>query len=59
MTTETIKFKTIQIINGVKYISEKQVEDLGHIVCQNLGIEASEKNFAIVRDACKIYFEHK
>jgi hypothetical protein len=57
MEASEIKFKTIQFVNGIKYLSEKQVEDLGYVMCQNLGIEKCEKNFAIVREACKTYFE--
>ena len=57
MEASVIKFKTIQFINGTKHLSEKQVEDLGYIICHNLGIEKCEENFAIVREACKTYFE--
>jgi hypothetical protein len=57
MEASAIKFKTIQFINGTKYLSEKQVEDLGYIMCHNLEIEKCEENFAIVREACKTYFE--
>ena len=57
MEASTIKFKTIQFINGTKYLSEKQVEDLCYLMCHNLGIEKIEDNFVHVREACKIYFD--
>lgn len=53
---ETIKFKTIQFLNGTKYLSGKQVEDLCYLMCHNLGIEKVEENFVHVREACEIYF---
>jgi hypothetical protein len=39
MDANTIKFKTIQFINGLKYMSEKQVDDAKHIICCDLQIE--------------------
>ena len=56
MNASTIKFKTIQFINGTKYLSETQVDDLCLLMCHNLGIEKCEDNFAHVREACKTYF---
>lgn len=57
MEESTIKFKTIQFINGIKYLSEKQVDDLGYTMCHNLGIDKCEENFLIIREACKTYFD--
>lgn len=57
MESSTIKFKTIQFLMGAKYLSEKQIEDLGYVMCSNLGIEKSQENRIIVREACKIYFD--
>ena len=57
MDANKIKFKTIQFINGSKYLSEKQVEDLCYMMCHDLGIEKCEENFLIIRDGIKIYFE--
>lgn len=51
-----IKFKTIQFINGTKYLSEKQLEDLKYIMCHDLNIDKSEENFSIIEEAVKIYF---
>jgi hypothetical protein len=59
MEATTIKFKTIQFINGTKYLSEKQVDDLCYAMCYYLGIDKTEENFAIVREACNIYFNLK
>ena len=57
MEASEIKFKTIKhYLNGVKYLSQKQVEDLCHIVCYDLKIEKSEENFNHIKDACRVYF---
>jgi hypothetical protein len=57
MDPSTIKFKTIQFINGTKHLSKNQVEDLCFLMCHNLGIEKVEENFAHIREACKVYFD--
>lgn len=57
MEDTIIKFKTIQFINGTKYLSEKQFEDLKYIICHNLNIDKCEENFSIIREACEIYFK--
>ena len=54
--SETIKLKTIQFIMGTKYLNRDQVEQVCYIMCDKLGIEKSEDNFAHVKEACKIYF---
>ena len=57
MEASEIKFKTIKnYLNGVKYLSQKQVEDLCYIVCHDLKIEKSEENFNHIKDACRVYF---
>ena len=57
MEASEIKSKTIKhYLNGVKYLSQKQVEDLCHIVCYDLKIEKSEENFNHIKDACRVYF---
>ena len=57
MDANTIKFKTIQFINGLKYMSEKQVSAAKHIICSDLQIEKSEENFKIIQDGIKTYFK--
>lgn len=57
MEASKIKYKTIQFINGIKYLSKNQVEDICYLVCHNLGIDKCEENFVHIRDACKIYFD--
>lgn len=57
MNANTIKFKTIQLISGLKYMSEKQVDDAKHIICSDLQIEKSEENFNIIEDGIKTYFK--
>lgn len=56
MEASAIKFKTIQYINGIKYLSENQVQDLCYTMCHRLNIEKSEENFNYIKEACKIYF---
>ena len=57
MEISEIKFKTIKhYLNGVKYLSQKQVEDLCSIVCHDLKIEKSEENFNHIKEACRVYF---
>jgi hypothetical protein len=57
MDANTIKFKTIQFINGLKYMSEKQVDDAKHIICCDLRIDKSEENFKIIEEGIKTYFK--
>ena len=57
MDVNTIKFKTIQFVNGLKYMSEKQVSDVKHIICSDLQIEKTEENFNVIEDAIKTYFK--
>lgn len=57
MDANTIKFKTIQFVNGLKYMTEKQVSDAKHIICSDLQIEKSEENFNVIEDAIKTYFK--
>lgn len=56
MDATTIKFKTIQFINGIKYLSTDQVDDLCIVICEKFSIEKNEKNFSHIRDACTTYF---
>lgn len=57
MESSEIKFKTIKhYLNGVKYLSEEQVEDLCYLVCNDLEIEKSEENFNHIEEACRVYF---
>lgn len=57
MEPTTIKFKTIQYLNGINYLSEKQINDLCHLICVKLDIDKSEENFLIIKEACKVYFD--
>ena len=57
MDANTIKFKTIQFVNGLKYMSEKQVSDAKHIICSDLQIEKTEENFNVIEDGIKTYFK--
>ena len=57
MDANTIKLKTIQFINGLKYMSEKQVSDAKHIICNDLQVEKSEENFKIIEEGIKTYFK--
>lgn len=54
MNEATIKYKTIEYINGVKYMQAEQVTALCYVVCDALNIENTEENFALIREACKL-----
>lgn len=56
MEKSTIIFKTIEFINGTKYLLKDQVNILCRIMCDKLGLEKTEENFSIIREACEIYF---
>ena len=58
MENKNIGFYTMQMINGIKYMSSRQVEDLKHIVCCDLKIEKTEENFKAVEEAIKLYFNY-
>jgi len=57
MSPDTIKFKTIQFINGTKYLLGDQVEQVKNTMCYNLKIERTEENLAIIEEAINVYFE--
>jgi len=57
MESYLIKFKTFQLINGTKHMSEQYVESVCYLVCHELGIEKCEDNFVHIREACKTYYE--
>lgn len=57
MEAVTIKLKTIQFINGIKYLSEKQAQEVMYTVCHNLGIEKNENNLKVVKEGIKTYFD--
>jgi hypothetical protein len=56
--SKNIGFYTMQMVNGVKHMSSKQVEDLKHIVCSDLKIEKTEDNFKAIEEAVKLYFSY-
>ena len=57
MEVNTIKFKTVQFINGVSYLPPKQVDDLKYIITHNLKIEKTQDTDIAVEEGIKIYFE--
>jgi uncharacterized protein YlzI (FlbEa/FlbD family) len=54
-----IQYKTMTVLNGLKYISQDQVEQVQHLVCSQFKIDKTEHNFNVILDAIKIYFNHK
>lgn len=56
MDINTLKFKTIQYINGTSYLTQKQVDDLKHGMCYRLGIEKTDEHFNAVEEAVTAYF---
>ena len=57
MENEEIKFKTIQLINGIKYLSTDQFDDFKYYACHRLGIEKTEENFEVIKEAVELYFK--
>ena len=57
MDASTIKYKTIQFINGIKYLAPKQIGDLKYIITHNLKIEKTEETDKEIEEAIKTYFE--
>lgn len=56
MDSNTIKLKTMQLLNGVKYLQQSQFENLCSLVCDELKIEVSEENIQHIKDGCITYF---
>lgn len=57
MDANTIKFKTIQFINGTKYLTPKQVDDLKYIITHKLKIEKTEDTDKAIEEGIKTYFD--
>jgi len=59
MDASIIKFKAIQFLQGIKYLSKQQVLDFKSIVCDDLNIEKNEENFNLIHEAIETYFNVK
>ena len=57
MTPNEIKFNTIKLINGIKYMTKNQVEDCKAYVRHSLNIDNTDENNNAIEEAIKIYFE--
>ena len=57
MDIATLKFKTIQEINGIQHMSKKQVDDLKYGMCYKFKLEWSDEHFNAVEEAVKLYFD--
>jgi hypothetical protein len=57
MTPSEIKFNTIKLINGIKYMTKNQVEDCKAYVRHSLEIDDTVVNNNAIEEAIKIYFE--
>jgi len=57
MTPSEIKFNTIKLINGIKYMTKNQVEYCKAYVRYSLKLEDNDENNKAIEDAIKIYFE--
>lgn len=57
MTTSEIKFNTIKLINGIKYMTKNQVEHCKSYVRLSLKLEDTNENNNAIEEAIKIYFE--
>jgi hypothetical protein len=57
MTPSEIKFNTIKMINGIKYMTKNQVEDCKAYVRLSLKLDNTDVNNNAIEEAIKIYFE--
>lgn len=57
MDITTFKYKTIQEINGVSYLYEKQIDDLKYVMCHKLGLELNDEYAKATEEAVKAYFD--
>ena len=57
MTPSEIKFNTIKLINGIKYMAKNQVEYCKAYVRHSLKLEDVDENNNAIEEAIKIYFE--
>jgi hypothetical protein len=57
MTPSEIKFNTIKLINGIKYMTKNQVEYCKAYVRHSLKLEDVDENNNAIEEAIKIYFE--
>ena len=57
MTPSEIKFNTIKLINGIKYMTKNQVEDCKSYVRHSLKLDNTDVNNNTIEEAIKIYFE--
>lgn len=55
LSDNDIKFKTIQLLNGIKYMSKGQFEDFKYYICHILEIEKTDHNFDVIREAVDIF----
>lgn len=57
MTSNEIKFNTIKFINGVKYMTNNQIEDCKAYVRHSLKLDDTDENNNAIEEAINIYFE--
>ena len=57
MTSNEIKFNTIKFINGVKYMTNNQIEDCKAYVRHSLKLDDTDENNDAIEEAINIYFE--
>jgi hypothetical protein len=56
MTDKDIKFKTIQYMNGIKYLNKQQVFQLQSYICYVYNLEQNEINFKAIQEGIDFYF---
>lgn len=57
MTPSEIKFNTIKLIIGIKYMTKNQVEDCKAYVRHSLKLDDIDENNNAIEEAIKIYFK--
>ena len=56
MELSTIKFKTVQRINGIPYLSAQQIEGLKGVMCRDLKLEGTDEQLEAIDEAIELYF---
>lgn len=59
MTESEIKFKAIQMLSGIKYLSKKQIDDFIGYAYHSLQIEKNEEHDRILMESIELYFKLK
>ena len=57
MEDNEIKYRVISEINGVKHLNDIHLENFKYYICHKLGIEKTDYNFILIKEAVELYFK--